>query len=133
MSVWVIFELKVFLRECGWYMGPLGFNVGPLDTNILHRSLGFYLLLIGLILRPLVMGNIYLSEVDDEPSGLAMVYVVAMNLPKLGINVGHMFFIYERDKKQGNTNQKILPSPICYPWKTNNWEKVYKDHNNLIF
>lgn len=109
MSVWVIFELKAFLRECGWNMGPLGFNVGPLDTNILHRSLGFYLLLLGSILRPLVMGNIYLSEVDDEPSGLAMVYVVAMNLPKLGINVGHMFFIYERDKKTRQHKSKDSP------------------------
>jgi hypothetical protein len=40
----VVLELKVFLRECDWYMGPLGFDEGSLHSNMLYPSLCFFLL-----------------------------------------------------------------------------------------
>jgi hypothetical protein len=40
----VVLELKVFLRECDWYMGPLGFDEGSLHSNMVYPSLCFLLL-----------------------------------------------------------------------------------------
>jgi hypothetical protein len=45
ISVWVIFETKIILKESNRDMGPFGPNVGSLDTYMLHPSLGFFLLL----------------------------------------------------------------------------------------
>jgi hypothetical protein len=42
----VIFELKVFLGECDWYMRLLGFDEGSLHSNMLYPSLRFLLLLL---------------------------------------------------------------------------------------
>jgi hypothetical protein len=44
--VWVVFELKVLLRESDWNMRPFGFDIGPLHCNMLYPSLGFLLLLL---------------------------------------------------------------------------------------
>jgi hypothetical protein len=43
--VWILLKLKIFLRECNWDVGPFESDVGPLDTNMLHPSLRFFLLL----------------------------------------------------------------------------------------
>jgi hypothetical protein len=44
----VILELKVFLRECDWYMKPFGFDEGSLHSDMLYPSLCFlFLLLVG--------------------------------------------------------------------------------------
>jgi hypothetical protein len=44
--VWVIFKLKVLLRESNWNMRPFGFDIGPLHSNMLYPSLGFLLILL---------------------------------------------------------------------------------------
>jgi hypothetical protein len=46
MIMWVILGLKIFLRKYDWDLGPFGSDVGPLDPNMLHPSLGFFLLFI---------------------------------------------------------------------------------------
>jgi hypothetical protein len=45
VSVWIVLETKIILRECDWYVGPFGLDVGSLDTHMLHPSLGFFPLL----------------------------------------------------------------------------------------
>jgi hypothetical protein len=45
ISVWVIFETEILLGEYNGNMRPLGFDVGSLDTHMLHLSLGFFFLL----------------------------------------------------------------------------------------
>jgi hypothetical protein len=45
------------------------------------------------------MGKTSFFEPDDEASGLAMLFVVVMNLLEVGANVGYLFFIPKRDKK----------------------------------
>jgi hypothetical protein len=45
ISVWVIFETKIILRESNRDMGSFGPDVGSLDTYMLHPPLGFSLLL----------------------------------------------------------------------------------------
>jgi hypothetical protein len=56
--MWIILETKIILRECDWYVGPLGLDVGSLDTHMLHPSLASFVcfLLHGLKLKPLVIG-----------------------------------------------------------------------------
>jgi hypothetical protein len=44
ISMWIIFEMKIILREGNRDMGPLGPNVGSLNTYILHPSLGLFIL-----------------------------------------------------------------------------------------
>jgi hypothetical protein len=96
-------------------MGPLGSNVGPLDTNmlILFWASFFSLLLLGSKLYPPVMGKTGFFEAGDKALGLVMVFVMVMDAPEEYFNVGHLFLIPGIDKKQGNTNKKIIPSPIC--------------------
>jgi hypothetical protein len=55
----VILKLKVLLRECDWDIRPLQFDVGPLDSNILHSSSSLLLLLLvaWLEARSLMMQN----------------------------------------------------------------------------
>lgn len=42
--VWVIFKMKVFMRECDWNVRPLGSDAGSLNPDMLHHSLGFFIL-----------------------------------------------------------------------------------------
>jgi hypothetical protein len=42
----IVFELKIFLGEGDWDMGPLGSDKGSLHPNMLHSSLRFLLLLL---------------------------------------------------------------------------------------
>jgi hypothetical protein len=44
--MWVVLELKVSLGEGDRNMRPFRFNIGPLYSNMLYPSLGFFLLLL---------------------------------------------------------------------------------------
>jgi hypothetical protein len=44
--VWVVFELKVLLRESDRKMRPFEFDIGPLHSNMFYPLLGFLLLLL---------------------------------------------------------------------------------------
>jgi hypothetical protein len=68
ISVRVIFETKIILREGNRDMGPFGPDVVSLDTYMLHPSLGlfFCFLLPGSKLEPLMMGRISFFMKSDE-------------------------------------------------------------------
>jgi hypothetical protein len=61
--VWVILELKLFLRKRNWNMRPFGSDIGPLDPNMMYPYLSFFFchLLLGSKLDPLVIGEDKLS------------------------------------------------------------------------
>jgi hypothetical protein len=42
----IILELKIFLGEGDWYMGPFGLDEGSLHSNMMYPSLCFLLLLL---------------------------------------------------------------------------------------
>jgi hypothetical protein len=64
----IIFKTKIIQREGNRNMGPLGLDVGSLDTYMLHPSLGFFHLLFLLVskLDPPVMGRVSFSMEADE-------------------------------------------------------------------
>jgi hypothetical protein len=39
-----------------------------------------------------VIGNISFFEIDVKASGLDMLFVMVVNAPEVGTNVGHLFF-----------------------------------------
>jgi hypothetical protein len=57
-------------------MRPLGFDEGPLDSNMLYPSLSFILLLllVGSKLEPPVIGRIIFFKLIDEASTYAMLF-----------------------------------------------------------
>jgi hypothetical protein len=54
ISVRIIFKTKIIMREGNRNVGPLGPDVGSLDTYMVHPSLGFFFffLLLGSRLEP---------------------------------------------------------------------------------
>jgi hypothetical protein len=57
---------------------------------MLHPSLSFSFLLLGLKLDPPMMGRISCFEVDDEVLKVAMLFVEVVNSPEVGANVGYV-------------------------------------------
>lgn len=91
--MWVIFEVKVFLRKCYWDVRPFLYkalkhpHVAPCSGLI-----SSIFLLLGSKLDPRVIGNISFFEIDVEASGLDMLFVMVVNALEVGANVGHLFF-----------------------------------------
>jgi hypothetical protein len=93
--VWVVFELKVLLRESDWNMRPFGFDIGSLHSNMLHTSLGFLFcfLLAGSKLEPPVIESMSFVIASDEARWLIVVIVVEVSSPEVSANVGYLFSI----------------------------------------
>jgi hypothetical protein len=78
ISMWIILETKIVLRKGDRNMGPLGPNVGSLDTYMLHRSLGLFLLFLiaGFEAWAPVMRSTSFSMDDNEAWQVDILFVV---------------------------------------------------------
>lgn len=91
----VIFELEI---NCDWYVGPLEFDGGSLDTDMLHLSLGFFSCLVRSLIPRNGEDKLSFFELDDEVSGLVMFFVMVVNSPKVSVNVVHSFLFLKISK-----------------------------------
>jgi hypothetical protein len=100
----VILEVKVFLRECDWYMRPFEFDEGSLHSNMLYPSLCFFLLLLlaGSELEPPVIGSASFVAEGVTTWSPCEAIVVVVSSPDVGANVGY-FFSSVVNQEQGNT------------------------------